>query len=100
MMRPMDLRPDAQRCFLVSDLHGEERSYHALFDLLRADPPDVLFLAGDLLPKPMTRWSSTGVAGEDFVNRYLVPSFATLRRVLGPRYPAVLIVLGNDDARY
>lgn len=100
MMRPMDLRPDARRCYLVSDLHGHMERYQALFALLRSDPPDVLFLAGDLLPQPMARMAAPGVSDEDFVNRFLIPRFHSLRRELGDRYPTVLLVLGNDDSRY
>ncbi len=96
----MDLRPDARRCYLVSDLHGEVERYQALFSLLRADPPDLLFLAGDLLPQPMPPAFPPAPAGEDFVNRYLLPRFRALRRELDERYPTVLLVLGNDDPRY
>lgn len=100
MMPHMDLRPDARRCYLVSDLHGHIDRYLALFRLLRTDPPEVLFLAGDLLPQQMTWTAAPGVSSEDFVNRFMIPRFHSLRRELGDRYPTVLLVLGNDDARY
>ena len=100
MMRTMDLRPDADRCYLVSDLHGDPRKYRALFTLVADDPPDALFLAGDLLPQPMVRLSAIGSSGEDFINRYMIHRFHSLKRNLGDRYPVVLLVLGNDDPRY
>ena len=100
MIRTMDLRPDAKRCYLVSDLHGDLGKYRALFAFLADDPPDALFLAGDLLPQPMMRLSAIGSSGEDFVNRYMIPRFHSLRRTLSDRYPVVLMVLGNDDPRY
>ena len=34
----------------TSDLHGDARLYQQLEDLLRAEPPDLLILGGDLLP--------------------------------------------------
>ncbi len=96
----MDLCPNAKRCYLVSDLHGDSGKYGALFALLAHDPPDALFLAGDLLPQPMMRLSAIGPGGEDFVNRTMIPRFHALRRKLDDRYPVVLLVLGNDDPRY
>lgn len=100
MMPPMDLRPLADRCYLVSDLHGDVPRYRALIDLLTADPPDVLFLAGDLLPHPHARDPMPEAWGGDFVNRFLVPQLLALRERLGPVYPLVLTILGNDDVRF
>lgn len=99
-MRGMGAGHAASRCYLVSDLHGNPHKYGALFQLLAEDPPDVLFIAGDLLPQPTVFNNAFGVAGEDFVNRYLVPRFVALRERLGPVFPRVLLILGNDDARF
>ena len=96
----MDLRPDATRCYLVSDLHGDPAKYRAFIDLLAHDPPDVVFLAGDLLPPARSFSDALHVTGEDFVNRYLVPRLLALRDALGPAYPVILLILGNDDARF
>jgi len=36
----------------------------------------------------------------DFVNRFLLKRLAQLKDQLGRRYPAVYLILGNDDARF
>ena len=57
-----------------------------------------MFLGGDLLPSGFGLASAEdGV--EDFVADVLLPGFATLAERLGDRYPAVFLILGNDDPR-
>ena len=80
-------------CYFVSDLHGSIERYKKLFDLLGSNPPDVLFLGGDLLPH-------RSIEGQiDFIENILKCSFQKLRTELNDKYPRVLIILGNDDAR-
>lgn len=82
-------------CFFVSDLHGSEHRYRALFSAVERDCPSALFLGGDLLPH---RWSS-GAGGNDFLDDVLVEGFRALRSRLGAAAPKVFIILGNDDDR-
>jgi len=87
------------RCFFVTDLHGAEARYRKLFRLLADERPDAVFLGGDLLPK---RFIASGVgdpAHVDFVNDVLAREFSRLRDLLGNDYPAVFLILGNDDPR-
>jgi Icc-related predicted phosphoesterase len=56
---------------------------------VEADPPDGLFLGGDLLP-------FEGAAG---AAASLVRAFESLRARLAARYPRVFLILGNDDLR-
>lgn len=87
------------RCLFTSDLHGRVARYEKLFALLAERPPDALFLGGDLLPGGV-KTPGTVVAGcNDFVLDFLVPRCERLRRTLGDRYPAIYLILGNDDPR-
>jgi Icc-related predicted phosphoesterase len=84
------------RCFFVSDLHGRARRYEQLFAAVAAEAPAAVFLGGDLLP---------GLAAghtaqiDDFFDDVLVAGFRQLERRLGPRYPRVFLILGNDDPK-
>jgi Icc-related predicted phosphoesterase len=60
----------------------------ALLDLVARERPRVVFVGGDLL-------AGTGDAG--FVTEVLAAGFERLRRDLGPEYPTVFVILGNDD---
>lgn len=77
------------RYYFVSDLHGSLHRYQALADLLRSHPPDVLCIGGDILPG----------GSVDFVDAYLIPLFKRLHSALGARYPAIYLIMGNDDPR-
>ena len=83
------------RCFLASDLHGRLDRYRALFAAVRSEVPDLVLLAGDLLPH---RWS-TSMGGEGFVSEILVAGLTGVRDALGDRSPRVMLILGNDDER-
>lgn len=86
-------------CFFVSDLHGRPHRYQALSRAILTEQPDAVFLGGDLLPHGLAALSGRGTPYEDFVTDRLVPAFADLRAKLGEAYPAVFLILGNDDCR-
>lgn len=88
-----------RRCFFVSDLHGRPDLYGKLFESIIDNPPDAVFMGGDLLPHSMMSVEIDGVVCRDFVGKYLIPEFARLRRDLGDHYPRVFLILGNDDNR-
>jgi Icc-related predicted phosphoesterase len=75
-------------CLFVSDLHGDVGRAGRLLDVVARERPRAVFLGGDLLP---------GVGGEGFVDGVVVAGFERLRRDLGSAYPAVFVILGNDD---
>ncbi len=75
--------------FFASDLHGHEHRYEALLSAVAGEGPEALLLGGDLLPFQ---------AQEEFI-RDLAGRFSSLRTRLGPRYPHVFLILGNDDPR-
>lgn len=83
------------RCFLVSDLHGKPDRYRKLFAAIRDEAPDVVFLAGDLLPH---RWSTRG-SGSVFGAEVLAREMARIRLDLGENAPRLMLILGNDDER-
>jgi len=81
------------RCFLVSDLHGRIDRYTKLFRAIAGERPDVVFLAGDLLPH---RWTT---ADSGFSAGAILAAFRDLRTSLADEAPEVLLILGNDDER-
>lgn len=85
------------RCFFASDLHGVQARYEALFAAIAREQPRAVFLGGDLLPSGVRSW----LAGnpDSFVGSWLRDRLSNLRRDLGPRYPRLLLILGNDDGR-
>lgn len=83
-------------CFFASDLHGRTDRYDKLFAAIRLEGPAGLFLGGDLLPHGLARPAG---GRRDFINGFLAHGFQQLRRRLGPSYPQVFLILGNDDPR-
>ena len=82
------------RCFFVSDLHGDVTQYGKLFERVREETPQAVFLGGDLLPS-----GYRPSAYSDFVGDYLATEFRRLKESLGADYPPVFLILGNDDPR-
>ncbi len=84
----------ANCAFFVTDLHGKKDRYRDLFARVLQDEPPAVFIGGDLTPH-FARLTS----GEDFFDDYLLPAFRKLREKMNDRYPAVFIIMGNDDPR-
>ncbi|MBW2733835.1 MAG: metallophosphoesterase [Deltaproteobacteria bacterium] len=76
--------------FFASDLHGRRNRYDALCAAIRAEQPNVVLLGGDLF---------AGAFGGAFINDDLRPRLTSLAADLGPNYPRVLLIFGNDDPR-
>jgi Icc-related predicted phosphoesterase len=82
-------------CLFVSDLHGRLERYEKLLARVAQERPGAVFLGGDLLP-----FGGGGdAAGGDFLLGWLGPRLADLRARLGPGYPRLLAIFGNDDPR-
>jgi Icc-related predicted phosphoesterase len=88
-----------KQCLFASDLHGQPERYERLWCDVERNPPEAVFLGGDLLPSGMGL-ISLDPAHRDFVNDFLAPGFERVRSLLGKRYPEVFLVLGNDDGRF
>lgn len=84
-------------CFFVSDLHGRKSRYDSLQQRIIAEQPDAVFMGGDLLPHAMDASWQEGPQQADFITDYLIPLFSRVRKDLGPLYPRVFLILGNDD---
>jgi Icc-related predicted phosphoesterase len=82
------------RCLFVSDLHGRPDRYEKLLAAVEAERPGAVFLGGDLLPSGALSRSEG-----DFLLAWLAPRLEALRSRLGPEYPRVFAVFGNDDPR-
>jgi len=85
--------------FFVSDLHGSISRYNKLFMLIEKEPPEVVFMAGDLLPSGLFAFTSNSFATSDFFESVLKKGFLDLKKKLGSSYPEVFLILGNDDGR-
>jgi Icc-related predicted phosphoesterase len=83
-------------CLFVSDLHGRLDRYGKLLNAIAEECPGAVFLGGDLLPSGAPARPG---GGDDFLLDWLRPRLAGLRARLGPAYPRVLAIFGNDDPR-
>jgi Icc-related predicted phosphoesterase len=76
------------RCFFVSDLHGKPDRYKALFEAMRKERPDGVFIGGDILP------GGYGMSSDpkEFLDRLALQlsEFKDTRK---------FIILGNDDPK-
>jgi len=86
-------------CFFVSDLHGKVERYKKLFDMIESLRPRAVFFGGDLLPAGIAKALRIGVGYNDFVSDFMVKQFSQLKDRMKNRYPAVFLILGNDDPR-
>ncbi len=82
------------KSLFVSDLHGSTHRYKKLLEFIFLEKPDAVFIGGDILP--------SGFRGEspvDFIEETVISNFLVLKRSMREKYPAVFIILGNDDSK-
>lgn len=91
---------NARRCFFVSDLHGSLDRLHRLWTAIRSERPGAVFIGGDILPAGSLLADGLDVRHRDFVNEAFGVGLRRLRDELGPAYPEVFVILGNDDPRF
>jgi uncharacterized protein len=89
---------DMMHCLFVSDLHGNTGKYDKLYHLLLSQPPDILFIGGDILPHGFYMKKQKREP-EDFIRNQLAERFIKLKEKLAERYPKVFLIMGNDDPR-
>ena len=87
-------------CFFATDLHGCCERYEKLVASITRERPYAVFLGGDLLPRSGFSLNPSGADQPDFLRDHLLPAFKQLRKSLCSDYPALFLVLGNDDPRW
>ena len=87
-------------CFFATDLHGYCDRYEKLISSITRERPNAVFLGGDLLPRSMFSLTPLSSDQPDFLKDYLLPTFTKLRQLLGTEYPAIFLILGNDDPQW
>ncbi len=79
------------KCIFATDLHGRVGHYETIFNIVRQEKPDALFLGGDLLP---------GGAILDFGIEEFLTFFQTgLGSIKDTTGTKIFLILGNDDPR-
>jgi Icc-related predicted phosphoesterase len=86
-------------CLFASDLHGYPDRYQKLFQAVKDEHPEALFLGGDILPSVSLGRGSLDFQHLDFINDFLVKKLRQLQKELGDDFPRIFIILGNDDGR-
>jgi len=84
----------------TSDLHGETRLYHELFDLTRRASAEILILGGDILPSfaPGKRYEDMIPNQKTFMGQFLLPFLQTLIQKTCVRL--IFLIPGNWDIGY
>lgn len=84
----------AMNCFFATDLHGRRDRWASLLTHMRDEQPTAVFLGGDLCPHHLADHAD---GGGGFLLGWLAPRLRELKQDLGPAYPVVPVILGNDD---
>jgi Icc-related predicted phosphoesterase len=87
-------------CFFISDLHGNISRYEKLFVSIEMEKPAAVFIGGDIFPSFLYTHAFPDSGHGDFVVDFLVRRLEELKKKLGSHYPAIFIILGNDDGRF
>ncbi|MDD3741851.1 MAG: hypothetical protein PHH30_11505 [Bacteroidales bacterium] len=77
----------------ISDLHGNKEKYNKLFDYIRNNLPEIVFIGGDIYPS----FKSIRNSNDDFFEDFFVFNFEILKSELKDNYPFICVILGNDD---
>ena len=83
----------------TSDLHGSKKKYEFLFNNILIIKPAVVFLGGDLMGLAAKAQKDAIPTGEDFLYDYLAMNLQKIRDELKNEYPAIFVILGNDDPK-
>lgn len=86
-------------CFFVTDLHGVSERYEKLFNKIREEKPEAIFIGGDILPSGLFAFTSAFDEPENFIEETLAKNLLKLKDELGDLYPPIFLIMGNDDAK-
>ena len=78
----------------VSDIHGSIQRFQKLFQIIRTETPDAVFLGGDLLPHHLKRHMDM----EEFIETIILSPIKEVHRDLEKKI-RFFIIMGNDDPR-
>ena len=81
-------------CIFVSDLHGKNKRYESLFEIILKEKPDAVFLGGDLLPNQFSLDSDMG----KFIDNEIFSNIKKKKNYTNKNIK-IFIILGNDDPR-
>lgn len=87
-------------CYFVSDLHGNKLRYEQLFHQIQDQPPDVVFMGGDLLPSGIGSLAGSKQDQASFIDDFFIPNIQNMKTQLGNHAPEFYLILGNDDGRF
>ncbi|MFW6196226.1 MAG: metallophosphoesterase family protein [Thermoplasmatota archaeon] len=80
------------KCLFVSDIHGKKKKYRKLFEIVRKESPEGLFIGGDILPQNIRSKERMN----DFVEKFI---FEQIKEIKSKKDLQVFLIMGNDDPR-
>ncbi len=80
-------------CIFVSDIHGKTKRYEKLFQIIKKEQPDGVFLGGDLLPNKFTDPSI-----DIFIEKQIFSEIKKIKNSIKKEI-RFFMILGNDDPR-
>ena len=83
-------------CFFVSDLHGSYDRYHKLFEEIQREPPQAVFIGGDILPGEHHLVTASAQVGNNFIEHFLQKKFVELKAEIKEAYPRIFIILSSS----
>ena len=78
----------------VSDIHGNIPRFQRLFQIIRNETPDAVFLGGDLLPLQLVNHNTI----EEFINTTIFSEIKNIQNEVDKKI-RFFIIMGNDDPR-
>ena len=84
-----------QKCFFVSDVHGNQERYKKLFSCISEEKPALVLMGGDLFPSSLNAINS--LSDDTFISQYFFQEIKQLKETLQNDFPAIVLISGNDD---
>ena len=81
-------------CIFVSDIHGKIKHYEKLFQIIKKEEPDGVFLGGDLLPNQFVD-SNVNI----FIKKQIFLEINKIKNSVKKKI-RFFTILGNDDPRF
>jgi Icc-related predicted phosphoesterase len=78
----------------ISDIHGTKPRYQCLFQIIRNETPDAVFLGGDLLPLQPIQHNTM----KEFIENIILSEIRKIQSEFNKKI-RFFIIMGNDDPR-